>query len=114
MAENLNGKQRAADRPDNGVNGVPGGIDPRNFIGKKLQEIEHAGDRDDGGMAEDFERLILRRERDPMLIHRQAGDEDGQIKIDPGEGGQAECNPEKVELFHGGNMGRHVALSRAF
>ena len=114
MTEHLNGEERAADRTNDGVNGVPGGVDPRNFIGEKLQEIEDARDRDDGRMAEHFERLILRRERDPMLVNRQTGDENGEVKIDPGEAGETERNPEKVELFHGGNMRGARRLSRSF
>ena len=47
MAEDLNREQRAADRPNDGVDGVPGGIDPRNFVGEKFQEIEDAGNGDD-------------------------------------------------------------------
>ncbi len=39
-----------------------------------------------------------------MLVHRQSGDENGQVKIDSRECGQAEGNSEKIELFHGGNM----------
>ena len=58
------------------------------------------------GWPEHFERLILRRERDPMLVHGQAGDENRQVKIDAREGGEPECNPEEVELFHEGNMRR--------
>ena len=100
MAEHLNREERAADRPDDGVNGVPGRIDPRDFVREKFEEIENARDRDDPGMAEDFERLIVRREDDPVLVYRQAGDEDGEVKIDPGETGQAERNAQKVESFH--------------
>ena len=59
MTEHLNGEQRSADRPNDGVNGIPGRIDPRDFVGEKFQEIEQCPrsvmiER----MAEDFERLI--------------------------------------------------------
>ena len=47
MTEHLNGEERAADRPNDGVHGVPGRVDPRDFIGEKFQEIENARDRDD-------------------------------------------------------------------
>ena len=40
MSEHLNGEKRAADRPNDGVHSVPGGIDPRNFVGEKFQEVE--------------------------------------------------------------------------
>jgi seryl-tRNA synthetase len=100
MAEHLNREQRAADRPDDGVNGVPGRIHPRDFIREKFEEIENARDRDDPRMAKDFERMIVWRGDDPMQIYRQAGDEDGEVKIDPGETGQTERNAQKVESFH--------------
>ena len=35
-----------------------------------------------------------------MLVDRQAGDENGQVKIDPGERGEAEGDAKEVELFH--------------
>ena len=96
-----------------GMDRVPGGIDPRDFVGKKLEEVEHAGDGDDGRIAEHFERLILRRERDPVLVDRQPGDENRQVKVDPGERRETESNPEEVELFHGGNMWRvHRLVTR--
>ncbi len=35
-----------------------------------------------------------------MMVHGQAGDENRQVKIDPRQGGEAERDPEEVELFH--------------
>ena len=35
-----------------------------------------------------------------MLVYREASDEDGEIKIDSGEAGQAERHAQKVESFH--------------
>ena len=60
MAENLNGKKRAADRSNDGVHSVPGGIDPGDFVGKKFQEVENARDGNDDRVAENFERLVGR------------------------------------------------------
>ncbi len=100
MAEHLNGEQRAADWPDDGVHRVPGRIDPRDFVREKFEEIKDARDGDDPGMAEDFEGMVVRRENDPVLIDGEAGDEDGQVKIDPGQTGQAERDAQKVESFH--------------
>ena len=65
-------------------------------------------------MAEDFERMIGRREDDPVLVNRQAGDEDREVKIDPGETGQAERDAEKVESVPRGNIERGAGLSRRF
>src|SRR5471030_3135303 len=95
MAKHLDREQRAANRPDDGVNGVPGRIHPRDFIREKLEEIENARDRDDPRMAQDFERMIVRRQDDPVLIDREAGYEDGEVKIDPGETSQAERHAQK-------------------
>ena len=49
-----------------------------------------------------------------MLLDREPGDENCEVKIDPRQRGEAECNPEKVELFHGGNMRAREVLSRGF
>ena len=37
-----------------------------------------------------------------MLMNREAGNENRQIKIDPGEAGEAEGDAEQFELVHGG------------
>ena len=39
-------------------------------------------------MTKDFERLVWRRERNPMLINGETGGENGQVEIDPGQSGQ--------------------------
>src|SRR5207248_11455983 len=62
----LDREQSAADRTDNRVDGVPGGIEPRNLVGEKFEEIKNAGNDDDPGLAENFERLEIRREDDPI------------------------------------------------
>ena len=102
MSENLKGDQRATDRADDGVNCVPRGVDPGNFVGEKLEQIQNAGDDDDPGLAENFERLVARRERDPMEMDREASNENGEIKIDAGEAGEAERDGDGVESIHGG------------
>ena len=58
MAEHLNREQSAADRADHGVDGVPGGVDPRNFVREKFEEIKNAGDGNDHRITQHFERLI--------------------------------------------------------
>ncbi len=80
---------------------IPRRIDPRNFVGKKFQKIEESGERDDPGMPEHLERLVGRRENDPMEMNREAGDENGEIKIDAGEAGEAQRDAQEVESFHG-------------
>ena len=100
MTKYLNSEQRTADRPDECMDGIPGGIDPGYFVSKKFEEIENTSERDDPRLAEDFERLVIRRKDNPMLIDCETGDKDSQVKIDPGETGQAERNAQKVESFH--------------
>ena len=72
MTEHLNRKQRAADGANHGVDCVPDGIHPWNFIGEKFEQIENTGDADDPRIAEDFERLILRRESNPVKMDCEA------------------------------------------
>ena len=81
MTEHLDGKQGAADRSNDGVDGVPGGIDPRNFISKELQQKKYASDGDDKRITQNGERFIRGRERDPVLMNGEAGGENSQIKI---------------------------------
>ena len=102
MAENLNREQSAANRANHGVNGIPRGVDPWNFVGEEFEEIEYTGDRNNRRVAQDFERLIGRRERDPVEMDGQSGDENGEIEVDPGQASQAERDGKKVEPFHGG------------
>ena len=100
MTEHLDREQSAADRPDDGVNGVPGGIEPRDFVGEKFEEIKNAGDDDDPGLAENFERLEIRREDNPVLMDGETGDENGQVEIEAGETGEAERDAQQAKSFH--------------
>ena len=100
MSQHLNGEQRAADRTDDGVHGVPGGIDPRNFVGEKFEEIENAGDRDDHRDGRALRAIDRRGERDPVEMNGEAGGENGEVKIDPGESSQAKGHAEKMQFFH--------------
>jgi seryl-tRNA synthetase len=86
------------------VNGVPYRIDPRNFIREEFQEIQNAGNCDDPRITEDLERLVLRRERDPVKVNCEAGGENRQVKIDPGERGKTESDRKKIKSFHKGTI----------
>ena len=90
MTEHLDGKQRPADRPDYRVHGIPRRIDPRNLVREKFKKIKNAGDDNDRGVAQHFKRLIGRGESDPMEMNGQAGGENREVKIDPGETSQTE------------------------
>ena len=106
MSQHLKGEKRAADRPNDRVDRVPGGIDPRHFVREKFEQIQDAGEDDDPGLAEDLERLVAGRKCDPMKMDRETGDEHGQVKIDAGETGQAESDGDRIEAIHGGNIRR--------
>ena len=82
------------------MNSIPCRIDPRNLVGEELQEIENTRDNNDRGLTKYFERMVSRRKRDPMEMNGEATDEDREVKIDSGQAGEAECDSEKVKLFH--------------
>ena len=113
MAKHLNREQSAADRANHGVNGIPRGVDPWNFVGEEFEKIENAGDRNNRRVTQDIERLIGRRERDPVKMDGESGDENGEIQIDAGQASQAERDCKEVKLLHGENIGAGESLSRA-
>src|SRR5205814_7146474 len=81
MTEHLDREQGAADRSNHGVDGVPGGIDPRNFIGKEFEQKKYDGDGDDEWIAQNGERFVRRRECDPVLMDGESGGEYSKIEI---------------------------------
>src|SRR6266403_310411 len=104
MFENGSGEvllaRRAADWADHGVNCVPDRIDPRNFVGQKLEKIKNAGNRNDPRVTKHIERLVIRCQRDPVKMNGESGGEHGQIKINAGERGQSECHREQIQSLH--------------
>ena len=114
LAQHPDGKEGAANRPDDGMDRVPGRIDPRHFIGEKFQDVEGAGDPEDEGLAQDGERLVFGREHDPVLVNGETGDEDRQVEIDSGEAGQTERDTEEVKPIHSQIMRSRAAKSRGF
>ena len=114
VTQHLNREQGAANRTDHGVNCVPGGIDPGNFVGDKFEKIKDAGDNDNRRMAEYFERLIGRRERDPVEMNRQTGRENREVEVDPRQRSKAERDAEKAELFHPEIICASASMSRGF
>src|SRR4029434_8102531 len=98
--EHLDRKQSAADRANHGVDCVPDRIDPRNLIGEEFEQIENTGDADDPWIAENFERLILRREIDPVKVDCEASGQNGEVKINTCERSETESDAEEVKPFH--------------
>ena len=101
MTEHLNSEHGPADRANHSVDCVPDRIHPRNFVREKFEEIENASDRDDPRVTEHFERLILRRQSDPVKMDCKSSNENREVKIDPGERSETEGDSEQVQLFHG-------------
>src|SRR5207249_1040375 len=81
--------------------------DPGNFVGKKFDEKKHARDRDHRRMREDVEPLVLREQHDPMLVNREAGEKNGEVKIDAREAGESERDGEKLQRFHFEKISAH-------
>lgn len=100
MTEHLNRQQSAADRANHGMHRVPDRIDPWNFVGEKFKGIEDAGDADNPRVAEDLERLILRRQSDPVKMDRKPSGKNGEIKIDTSKSREAEGHREEIQSFH--------------
>ena len=96
ISQHLNREQRAADWAYYRMDGVPDGINPRDFVCEKFEQIENTGDADNPRIAENFERLLLRREIDPVKMNGQPGDENCEIKIDPGKRSETERNAEQT------------------
>ena len=94
------------------MNGVPHRIDPWNFIREEFQEIQNAGNCNDPRITEDLERLVLRRERDPVKVNREPSGKNRQVKIDPGERGKTETDRKKIKPFHEGTIQRSYKVKR--
>ncbi len=88
------------------MNGIPRGVDPRNFVGEKFEEVENAGNADDPWVSKDLERLILRRQSDPMEMDGEPGHEDRELEIAPRQCSKTERDSEDIELFHGRTIQR--------
>ena len=55
MAEHLNRKEDGAYGPDHRVNSIPRGIQPRNFVGEKLQPEKNTRNGDDHRVAHNLQ-----------------------------------------------------------
>jgi hypothetical protein len=114
LSKHTNREERPTDRPDDGVDGVPGGIDPRNFIGKKFEAVEGAGDPENERITEHGKRLVGWSEHDPVLVNRKTGQKNRQVKIHPREAREAERDTKQLQLVHEQTMRVARPKSRAF
>ena len=101
LAECGERQQDGTGGPDEGVDGVPHRIEPGDLVGKELDDEHRCGDADDPGVGECGEVGVGSGEFDPLEPDRQSRDERGEVKIHPGEGGEAEGDAELVEQSHG-------------
>ena len=100
LAQHTDGEERAPDRADDGVNAIPSGIEPRNFVGEKFENVKRACDPDNQRVAEHLERMIGGREDNPVLMNRETGGENRQVKVNARKAGETERDPEQLELVH--------------
>ena len=70
------------------MHSVPGGVEPRNLVGEEFQKIENPSNSDYPEVPEDFERLILWCESDPVEMDGKPGNENREIKVDPSQARQ--------------------------
>jgi hypothetical protein len=95
------------------MDGIPHGIHPRYFVGEEFQEIQNTGDGNNPRVAEDLKGLVLRRQRDPVKMNGESGNENSQIEIDTGKRGETERDSKQVQLLHEKNIVRGELLSHA-
>ena len=101
VAQHHHSQQSSAHRTDRGVHRIPGRVNPRNFVRRELHGKEQSGSRQDPRISQHFQPLVFRGEGDPIKADGQTGEKDGQVKIQPGQSGQADRDTEKLEDFHG-------------
>ena len=103
MTQHLDCEQGAANRANDSVDRVPNRVHPWNFISEKFKQIENTGDADNPWVAKDFERLILRRQSDPVEMDCESSGKNGEVKINSSERSKTERDGEQVDSFHGVN-----------
>ena len=87
LAQRGDRDQRAAERADEGVDGVPQRVDPRHLVGDELDGVEHDRGADDPVVVEDRE---LRRQLDPVEPRGQSEHGHGRVEVDAGGQREAE------------------------
>jgi hypothetical protein len=96
-ARYLNGKQRAANRTNDRVNGIPS-ESIHGILSAKIRGNKECQRRNNHRITKHFERLIGRRERDPMEMNRESGGENRQVKIDAARQARPSATSKKVSF----------------
>jgi hypothetical protein len=77
-------QKRAADRADEGVNGVPHRIEPENLVGEEFHEGRQPGRAHHPRIGKDLERLQMLGQRQDLKVHRQTCRQNCQVKAPAG------------------------------
>lgn len=101
VSEGGEGEHDGTGGTDDGVDGVPEGVEPGDFVGEEFDDEHDGGGADDPWVSEDGEVGVGAGEFDPVESNSEAGDEGGEVEVDPGEGGEAEGDAKLVEQAHG-------------
>src|SRR5689334_2518375 len=75
MTKDLDGEEGGPYRAYNGVDRVPDRIDPGNLVREKFEKVENSGNADDPRVSQHFQGLVIGRERDPVEMNGQSGNE---------------------------------------
>jgi len=73
-------EQRPANRPDDRMQAIPDGVEPRNFVGEKLCNRAKRTDAKHPRVGKNIKHLQIFRQRHDVEMHRYAGRENGQVK----------------------------------
>ena len=113
VAHGGHGQRSRSNRANEGVDGVPSGVDPRNLVGEKFDQIQHPRDRENHGMPKHLESLQRRRQRNPIKPQGQTSHENREVEIQACKGSQTQRDGEHFKDFHAPNIPPSADLSRA-
>ena len=84
-------------RPDERVDGVPDGIEKRNFVGEKLNDVQRDGDAEDDRMGYDGKG---RRQMNHAEALQQTESGDGGVEVQAGGEACAKSQAERLQRVH--------------
>lgn len=93
-------QQRAAERPDEAVNSVPGAVEPRHLVGEEFRNQSDKGRSKHPGVRQRGERIEMRGKVDPAAPHGEPGGEDAEIESPAGEQADARGEPQYLDYSH--------------
>jgi len=78
---------------DERVDGVPDGVEKRNFVGEKFEDVERDGDAENDGMSHHCQ---CRRQVNHAKALQEAESSDGGVKVEAGGKACAQCETESL------------------